>query len=554
MYSSEPLPHFVEHYLAYLREIAPASAFFDGVHTHDDLLEDFSRGAVEAHLRELGNFGRRLAAINPDSLTAVQQVERSITESHIRARIHELEHVRSWERNPQLYAEIIALSLAGQVLFQYAPAPERARRIFSKLRQVPRLLQSARDNVKEPPAIFVKAAVETLRGLRTFIDRDLPRGLASVDDLSILGDLADASTEAGLAISNYATYLETELGPRAKGTFRLGREKFEAKLKLDEGIDVPSTKLLEIGLRELAAVQEEFQAVARKAGGKEKKDPLEIWRTIKQTSQAKGPLVETARSQVEELLGFLKKHKLMTVPDGSSLAIGATPPFYRWTFASLWTPGPFEARPQGAHFYLTEADPTWSPERQVEHLRDFCEPTLWSISMHEAFPGHFLHFQHLRSVESTVRKSLIFAPASFVEGWAHYGEQMMFEQGFGRKDPARHLGQLAEALVRLTRLIVGIRLHTEDLSVEQGVRMFRDEAYLEESSARREAERGTFDPQYVVYALGRLMMLKLRADVEEHEGTAFSLKSFHDRVLGQGLAPFWAHHQLMLGRRGVSLA
>ncbi|MGE3842233.1 MAG: DUF885 domain-containing protein [Vicinamibacterales bacterium] len=553
MYSSEPLPHFVEHYLAYLREIAPANAFFDGVHTHDDLLEDFSRGAVEAHLRELGNFGRRLAAINPDSLTPVQQVERTIAESHIRGRIHELEHVRSWERNPQLYAEVIAASLAGQVLFDYAPAAERARRIFSKLRQVPRLLQSARDNVKEPPGIFVKAAVETLRGLRTFIDRDLPRGLAAVDDLSILGDLADASTEAEQAIAAYATYLETELGPKAKGTFRLGRERFETKLKFEEGIDLSAAKLLEIGLREMANVQEEFQAIARKAGGKEKKEPSDVWRAIKQNAHPKGSLADIARSQVDELQTFLKKHKLMTVPEGNGLSVAATPPFYRWTFASLWMPGPFEVRPHGAHFYLTEADSGWPAERQAEHQRDFCEPVLWSISMHEAFPGHYLHFQRLRSVDSTLRKSLLFAPASFVEGWAHYGEQLMFEQGFGKKEPGRRLGQLAEALVRLTRLVVGIRLHTEDLSVEQGVRMFREEAYLEESSARREAERGTFDPQYVVYALGRLMMLKLRADAEEQQGAEFSLKTFHDRLLAQGLAPFWAQHELMLGRRAQSL-
>jgi uncharacterized protein (DUF885 family) len=163
------------------------------------------------------------------------------------------------------------------------------------------------------------------------------------------------------------------------------------------------------------------------------------------------------------------------------------------------------------------------------------------------YPGHFLHFQHVRQVESTLRKSQVFAPMSFVEGWAHYAEQLVVEQGGARKDPARRLGQLAEALVRLARLIVGIRLHAEDLSVEQGVRLFREDAYLEEPSARREAERGTFDPTYGVYALGRLMMLKLRRDAEAAQGDGrFSLKDFHDTVLGQGLAPFWAHRRLLL--------
>ena len=147
-------------------------------------------------------------------------------------------------------------------------------------------------------------------------------------------------------------------------------------------------------------------------------------------------------------------------------------------------------------------DPAWPPDRQEEHLRDFSYGALWAISIHEVFPGHFLHYQHLRRLTSTLRKSILFSSAAMVEGWAHYVEQMMVEAGFRRQDPVVKLGQLAESLIRLCRLIVGVRLHCEDLSVEQGVRFFKDEAYLEESAARREAERGTFDPSYVLYSLG----------------------------------------------------
>lgn len=547
MYSSEPLPHLVEHYLAYLHEVYPTAACFDGVHTHDDLLEDFSRGAIDAHLREMGSFERRLAAIDPESLSPVERVERPILEAHIRAKIHDLDAVRAWERNPLLYAETLALSLAAQVLFAYAPAAERARRILSKLRQVPRLIQSARENVKDPPGIFVKTAVETLRGVRAFIDRDLPRGIAEVDDLSLLGDLADAAAEAGQAIGAYADYLEQEVAPRARGSFRLGRERLEGKFRLEEGIDLDADRLLAIGLRELAATQEAFRKAAEKIGAREKKDPAEVWRALKDRHPAPGELVPTAQAQVDELLAFLERHKVVSIPDGAPVVVGPTPQFYRWTFASMWMPGPFEVRPLRAYYYLTDADPAWPIERQEEYLRDFNHATLWAITAHEVYPGHFLHFQHVRQVESTLRKSQVFAPMSFVEGWAHYAEQLVVEQGGARKDPARRLGQLAEALVRLTRLIVGIRLHAEDLSVEQGVRLFREEAYLEEPSARREAERGTFDPTYGVYALGRLMMLKLRRDAEAARGNGrFSLKAFHDAVLGQGLAPFWAHRRLLL--------
>lgn len=551
MYSSEPLPHFVDDYLASLHESYPTWATFDGVHTHDDLLEDLSRPAIDSHLRDLGGFGRRLDAISPETLTPVERLERPMLEASVRSRMFELESVRSWERNPQYYAETLALSLAAQAIFAYAPAPERARRVLSKLRQTPRYLQSARDNIKEPPGIFVKTAMETLRGVQTFIDRDLPRAFAEVDDLSLLGDLADAATEASTAIAGYVDHLEREVAPRARGSFRLGRERFETKLKLDEGIDMPADKLLAIAMRELRATREEFLKVASKLDAN---SPEAAWRKVKEDHPAAGELVTVARKQVDELATFLTRSNIISMPDCEPLVVAPTPQFYRWTFASLWTPGAFESRPLKSYYYLTDIDPSWTPERREEHLRDFSVAALWSISIHEAYPGHFLHLQHVRGVESTLRKSLLFAPMSFVEGWAHYAEHLMVEQSFARKDPARRLGQLAEALIRLTRLIVGVRLHTEDLSVEQGVRLFRDEAYLEESSARREAERGTFDPSYVVYALGKLMLLKLRGDVEHARGESFSLRAFHDDLLGQGFAPFWAHRQMMLGERGVVLA
>jgi uncharacterized protein (DUF885 family) len=212
----------------------------------------------------------------------------------------------------------------------------------------------------------------------------------------------------------------------------------------------------------------------------------------------------------------------------------------------MWTPGPFETKPSRAYYYLTDVDRSWPPERQEEHMRDFNFPTLWNISIHEVYPGHFLHYQHLRQVDSKVRKSTFFAPASVVEGWAHYCEQMMIEAGFRRNDPTIKLGQLAEALVRLARFVVCIRLHCEDMSVEQGMRFFRDEAFLEEATARREAERGTFDPTYLVYSVGKLMMLKLRRDYKEQQSGKFSLRAFHDSVLAQGCAPFSALRQLVL--------
>jgi uncharacterized protein (DUF885 family) len=549
MRASEPLPHFVDDLLGYLRETHPTYATLDGVHTHDDLLEDFSSQAMEGEARALSGYLRRLDEIAPEGLTTVEHLERRMLTAHLRGRMLELEHVRTWERNPQYYADTLASSLASQALFAHAPAAERARRVLSKLRQAPRLIQAARDNIKDPPGIFVKVGIETFRGALKFIEEDLPRAFSSVDDLHLLGDLADAQTEASEAIGAYIDYLETDVGPRARASFRLGRDKFEQKLKLEEGLSTPIDRLLSIAARELKATQDMFRTIAGRVNGG---DPLEAWARTKAEHPAPGELIAAGRQHVDELATFIQRHDLVAMPAADPITVAPTPDFYRWSFASMWTPGPFESKPTRAYYYLTDADPTWPPERQEEHLREYNYPTLWSISIHEVYPGHFLHYQHLRRVESKVRKSILFAPASFVEGWAHYCEQMMVDAGFGRDNYRVKLGQLAEALVRLARFIVGIKLHTEDMSVEQGMRFFRDEAYMEEGSARREAERGTFDPTYLVYAAGKLMLLKLRNDYKQ-KAKAFSLRAFHDTLLGNGTAPFWLHRELMLGDDGGDL-
>jgi uncharacterized protein (DUF885 family) len=547
MIASEPLPHFIDDLLGYLHETHPTHATLDGVHTHDDLLEDLSRQGMDAEARALAGYLRRLDEINRDGLTAIERLEHRMITSHVQARMFEIEEVRTWEKNPQYYSDILASSLAGQALFSHAPASERARRVLSKLRQTPRLIQAARDNIKEPPGIFVKVGIETMRGALKFIDDDLPRAFASVDDLHLLGDLADAQAEASQAVRSYIDYLDTDLAPRARGSFRLGRESFEKKLKFDEGLTVPVDRLLAIGLRELAATQEAFRTVAGKMNGG---DPLAAWTHQKAQHPAPGELVGIGRQQLEELATFLERQAIVSLPAGEPVTVAQTPDFYRWSFASMWTPGPFEAKPTRAYYYLTDADPSWPADRQNEYLRDYNFPTLWSISIHEVYPGHFLHYQHLRRVDSKARKSILFAPASFVEGWAHYCEEMMLDAGFGRQDYGIKLGQLAESLIRLARFIVCIKLHTEDMSVEQGVRFFREEAFMEEASARREAERGTFDPTYLVYSVGKLMLLKLRQDYKAQQGKSFSLKSFHDTLLGQGTAPFWLHRHLMLGEEG----
>src|SRR5690349_2997986 len=236
MIVSEPFPHFVDDLLGYLHETHPTYATLDGVHAYDDLLEDLSRRAIDSEAHALAGYLRRLDEINQDTLTPVERLEHKMLTAKREARMFDLEAVRPWERNPQFYSDLIASSLAGQTLFSHAPAPERARRVLSKLRQTPRLIQAARDNIKEPPGIFVKVGIETMKGALKFIDEELPRAFADVDDLHLLGDLADAQMEASHAIGAYIQQLETEVAPKARASFRLGRDKFEQKLRLEEGI------------------------------------------------------------------------------------------------------------------------------------------------------------------------------------------------------------------------------------------------------------------------------------------------------------------------------
>ena len=456
--------------------------------------------------------------------------------------------MRSWERNPQLYAETLASSLAAQAIFDYAPEEDRARRILSKLRQTPRLIEAARENIKEPPAMFVKVGLDALRGVMTFIDSDLPKAFRGLDDLHLLSDLADASQDAVHAdrrATSSTSKPRSAPRPRPRsGSVGIASNRSCATTK---GISLSVDRLLAIAERELRATQEEFRTIAGRMNGG---DPIENWRKKKQqTHPEPGQLLATAREQLRELQTFLQRNSIVSLPDDATVEVGATPDFFRWSFASMWTPGPFETR-------AAARDVLPDRRRSVVAASKSRSSICATSTSRRCGPSRSTRCSPgtTCTTSTCARSSRRFAarrclrPASYIEGWAHYCEQMMLEAGFGKKDYTIKLGQLAESLVRLARFIVGIRLHTDDWSVEQGVRFFRDEAFLEESSARREAERGTFDPTYLVYTAGKLAMLKLRADWQAQQGGKPSLRAFHDALLSHGSAPIWALRRLMLGR------
>ena len=346
MDSLESVQHFVDDYLGYLYELRPTAASFDGVHAFDDHVEDFTRAALDRQTRELGGFARRLASIRPDALSLDDRLDRAMLEQDVHARLLELERVRPHERSPQFYADTLSTTLASQVVLDYAPAHERGRRLVSKLRQVPPFLNAARQNVKDPPGLFVKTAIETLRGLVAFIERDMPRALWDLDDLFVLGDLADASTEAVRAIDAYATELETDALPKAtrlvparargvrreaaarRGHRRPARQADRhrrARAERDAG-SVPPHRQPHQGRRSARDVAgAEGRPSGRGQGGR--RGARAGRRRCGRSSSARGS---------------------SRCPSTTRFTSAPTPPFCRWTFASIWCPGPFEAQAASA--------------------------------------------------------------------------------------------------------------------------------------------------------------------------------------------------------------
>jgi uncharacterized protein (DUF885 family) len=536
-------PKFVEEYLLDYHSRHPSLAAASGIHAWDAQLEDYSSEAINAEISAIKKFQVRLEKIPPLQLSSSDIFDYQILHSNMRSRLLELEQIKNYERNPQIYSDVISNGLLQIAMFNSAPIESRIRHITGKENQVPRLLDSARQNVRNVPSIFLKIATANFQGTLGFIQKELPMAFASVKDAKLQAEFKKTTKIATDALTKFIKHLE-KMKPDPEASFAIGRQNFEAKLKYDEGIDIPVDTLLRIAYRELAKTQDEFRKTAAKITPR--LDPLLVWADLQREHPQAGTLVAEAQKQLDTIVAFIQKKQIVTLPSDEKPVVAATPDFMRWATASMWTPGPFESRKIQAQYLITDIDPKWTDKQREEYLSSFNYPQLWSTSIHEAYPGHFVQGEYLKQVSSVVRKTAALAPASFVEGWAHYTEQMMLEEGFGGNDPKIKMGQLADALLRLCRFVVGIRLHTEGMSVEQGTRFFMENAFMGETPSRIEAERGTFDPTYLVYTVGKLAILKLREDYKRYHREDFSLQEFHDRLLANGQAPIWVHRQMLM--------
>jgi uncharacterized protein (DUF885 family) len=545
---------FVDDYLDRFGRFHPSIAAGNGLHDHDGELEDLSAASIARELTWLHSERRGLDAFDLHRLTADERVDRRILQGVMDGWVLDLDTVHTWTRNPMVYAAAISDGLHNLMTMESSAPEVRMQRALTKLQAVPGLIAAARTNVHSPPKVFVERAIAMLGGVSDLLSHDLPLAFASGHDEALRAKLMTAADTARTQLGEYQRELETKVLPAADGSFVIGLANVEARYRAEELIDLPAGRLLAIGQRELARKQSEFtQTAARIDAGR---PAIEVWHGVQDNHPAQGELVPAARAVVAELFAFIDAHQLVKLPPSEHIVV-APAPAYDLGLASMHSSPPLEPHPIQSYYYVTDAGADWSAERQNAWLRTFNYATLADISAHEVAPGHYVHSVFMRNTPGKVRRIWVGLnpfpqPSSGQDGWAHYAEQMVSDEGFKAQDPRYRLAQIAESLTRICRLIAGIKLHSGEWSVEQATELFEREGHLPAVAAAREAVRGTYDPTYGGYFLGKMAAFKLRHDYQAARGKQFNLREFHERVMTDGIAPWWAHRQLLLpGDRGA---
>jgi uncharacterized protein (DUF885 family) len=476
-----------------------------------------------------------------------------IVESNIRSQLLTLETIRPWEKNADNYSSACANGAFVLMERKFASPDDRLRSLIAREKQMPALLGDARVNLKDPPRVFTEIAIEQLPDIVSFFERDVPLAFADAKDPALKAEFAQTNAAVITELKSYLGWLKTDLLPRSNGDFRIGAQAFSEKLKYDEMVDVPLDRLLEIGWADLRNNQEHFRQIAHDL--EPDKDPRAVLQLLGEDHPAPDQLIGSFRATFDSLMSFIRSHHIVTIPSDVRPIVDETPPFMRaTTTASMDTPGPYETHSTEAYFHVTLPDPKMTPAEVDGYMHGFNVGTVISTAVHEAYPGHYVQFLWLPQAPSKVRKLL--SANTDVEGWAHYTEQMMLDEGYGqpgvgakdeRESKFLRLGQLQDALLRNARFIVGIEMHTGKMTIEQAEEFFQKEGYQSKENAVVETKRGAGDPTYLYYTLGKLEIMKLREDVKKKEGAAFSLQKFHDDFLRQGFPPIKIVRAAILG-------
>jgi len=534
---------------------APTSGTLVGYHQYDAQLEDYSRKNIDAEIAALKEFEKRVEAIHPDAAPAdlVPRTDREIVLASIRSELLTLETIRPWEKNADNYSSACAQGAFALMERKFASPDQRLRSLIAREKQMPALLGNARVNLKNPPRIYTEIAIEQLPDLVAFFEHDVPLAFADAKDAALRAEFAQSNAAVIAGLKSYLDWLKTDLLPRSNGDYRIGAEAFSKKLAYDEMVDIPLDKLLTIGWADLKKNQAHFNRVAKEL--EPNKDARAVVEQLGQNHPAPDHLLDAFRATFDGLDSFIRTHRIVTIPSTVRPIVEETPPFMRaTTFASMDTPGPFETHATEAYFNVTLPDPSMKPEEVEGFMHSFNVGTVISTAVHEAYPGHYIQFLWVPQAPSRVRKLL--GATTNVEGWAHYTEQMMLDEGYGqpgagakdeRESKFLRLGQLQDALLRNARFIVGIEMHTGKMSFDEAVAFFQKEGYQSKETATVETKRGTSDPTYLYYTLGKLEIMKLREDMKKKQGAAFSLEEFHNNFLRQGFPPIKIVRQALLG-------
>jgi len=523
------------------RAFHPTGAAGSGLHAYDGRLPDYSNASVggrvarvEKQLSALDSFDKA-ARLSP-----AQRLELGVLRGMLLSERWGLVDSRDAKELPS--SLLFRLSVLNYLMRNYAPLNRRLRAVAKLQSQVPQYLRRLRTSMDRRLAeTKYEMAEMAARGIADQYDREVTQHLAKAS--AAVQKLVQRTNDAAVNEMNLlVSELETRYKPRVKTAFALGARKYERMIHAEHLADIPLDRLLGVGTADLKQNRQAFLDTARKIDATRK--PREVVEDLEKDHPSADSLIEDTRAMLEDIRTFVIDHDVVSVPSEERAQVVETPRFYRFATAAMNSPGAFEKVAKEAYYYVTPVEESWTSEKREEWLRHLNYTSLRNISVHECYPGHYVHFLHRKRVKSAVLRS--YFSYAFTEGWAHYCEEMMVDQGLGDGDPRLRLAVLQDALLRNCRYLSSIRMHTAGWSWEDATRFFMENAFLDRLPAEREAKRGTWDPGYLNYTLGKLMIKKLRTDFLARNKGA-TLREFHDHLLGLGAPPLGLAREHLLG-------
>jgi uncharacterized protein (DUF885 family) len=530
-------PSLVNSFIEARMKRDPYFAVQAGRHEFDGQMPDWSQAAMDADLAELREYQGRLAGFAADALPEPQRFERDYLEWVIDREIFWLASAEAPYRNPTWYLDRLDPSM--YLTREYAPLAKRLEGYLGYARAIPRMAASIRANLRTPlPKAFIERGAAGFGGYATFFRQEMPPIFAALEDAKFKAELADATQAAARAMEELTAWLESQRATATDG-FALGAPKFLEMLRETERLDVSLEDLERVGRkdleRNLAALREACGAFAPRA-------TLAACVNKMRANKPTGGTVEGARAQLAELRQFVLDKKIVSIPSEEQALVAESPPYNRGNFAYISTPGPYESPAVKATYYVAPPDAKWSAAERNAYLPG--RAYLLYVSAHEVWPGHYLQGQFANLNPSKL--GALWWNYSFGEGWAHYAEEMMYDEGLGKGDAEMRVGMLTNALLRDVRFLSAICLHSGCMTLEESEKMFREQAFADAGNARQQALRGTYDPGYLAYTLGKLMIRKLRADWLAANAGA-TPQQFHDKFLSYGVPPVPLVRRAMLG-------